>query len=317
MRAVCEARALATIPRPDAIWLSATEVVAPYLWSQLGRLRRPLVLDLDSTPLQLDAMAPWYFGRPPKSGVQKRWARAWYAALQRSVTKYRACSEWTADGLRSEGVDADKIAVIPPGVNLETWRFPNRAAPDLQAPMRLLFVGGDFVRKGGDLLLDVMRSEMGVAFELDIVTRDAVQPTRNVRIHRAKPNSAALRQLFAQAELFVMPTRAECFGVAAVEAMASGLGVIMGDVGGARDIVTPGRTGWLIEPTASDLAAALQAALGARASLPCVGAAARANAETRFDARVNDARLLDLILSCVEGRGGGTETRTPPGQNPN
>lgn len=299
MRGVYEARALATFPRPDGIWLSATEVVAPFLWAQVGRWRRPLILDLDSTPSQLDTMAPWYFSRPPKRGVHKWWERAWFAALQRSVTVYRAWSEWTADGLRSEGVDDGRITVIPPGVPLDTWAVPHRPSRNLGTPMRLLFVGGDFTREGGDLLLDVMRSEFGRRFELDIVTRDAVETAYNVRVHRAEPNSPTLQRLFADAELFVMPTRAECFGIAATEAMASGLAVLMGNVGGAKDIVTPGRTGWLIEPTAVDLAAALNAALAARDSLPAMGAAARADAERRFDARTNDARVLDLILSCV------------------
>ena len=70
------------------------------------------------------------------------------------------------------------------------------------------------------------------------------------RVHRAEANSPLLRQLYADADLFVMPTRAEAFGIVTVEAMASGLPVIVGDVGGGRSIVDHGKTGWLIPPRA-------------------------------------------------------------------
>jgi glycosyltransferase involved in cell wall biosynthesis len=105
-----------------------------------------------------------------------------------------------------------------------------------------------------------------------------------------------LRDLYRNADLFVLPTRAECFGIAAVEAMASGLPVIFGDVGAARDIVDDGETGWLIEPTAEALARALEYALDRREQLPHMGRRAREVAEERFDGARNDARLVDLLL---------------------
>jgi len=41
MRATLEAAPVARFPRPDVIWSSADEVLAPYFWTQLGPLRRP------------------------------------------------------------------------------------------------------------------------------------------------------------------------------------------------------------------------------------------------------------------------------------
>src|SRR5713226_10563745 len=71
MRAVVEAAAIARLPRPDVIWTSVDEVLAPYFWSQLGPLRRPLVLDLDSSPEQLEQDAQLYFGRAPHTGARR------------------------------------------------------------------------------------------------------------------------------------------------------------------------------------------------------------------------------------------------------
>ena len=302
LRALTEAAPFASLPRPDAIWLSAPEVATPYLWSQLGPLRRPIVLDLDATATQLEAMAGPYFGRLPKSGFRRILAGANDRLLRTTVTAYTPWSRWAADGLRAEGVPPGRIHVVPPGVDLDAWQVPTRPPRDLTAPLKLLFVGNNVVRKGGDLLLELMQSPWGSRFELDLVTgEDVASDAPNVRVHRAGANSPELRRLFAGADLFVLPTRAECFGIASVEAMASGLAVVMGDVGGARDIVDEGATGWLIKPTREGLRDALDHALAVRESLPLMGARARATAEARFDGRANHGRIIDLLLDLCGG----------------
>jgi glycosyltransferase involved in cell wall biosynthesis len=118
-------------------------------------------------------------------------------------------------------------------------------------------------------------------------------------IHRASPNAETLRRLYQQADLFVLPTRAECFGIAAVEALASGCPVVMSDIGGARDIVENGRNGWLITPDAVSLTAVLKRAIEQRQCLPAMGLEGRRIAEQRFDGRQNDGLLVDWILELA------------------
>jgi glycosyltransferase involved in cell wall biosynthesis len=279
-------------------------VALPYLWAQRGRLRRPLVLDLDWTLEQQEALAPLYYGRPPKTGLRAALARAQERALWGAVTLFTPWSTWAAESLRGQGVPEERIRVLPPGVDLVEFR----PRPELRAArpagddrLRLLFVGGDFVRKGGDLLLDVFRERFGARCQLDVVTRDAVAAPPGVRLHRAEVNSPLLRELYARADVFVLPTRAECFGLATVEAMACGLPVIVGDVGGVRDIVEDGRTGWLIPPTPEGLGAALERALAHREELPALGAAGRCVAERRFDGRRNDALLVEWLVELATG----------------
>jgi len=68
-----EGSSLARIPRPDVIWTSAgDELLAPYVWAQLGPLRRPLLYDADATPALLEADAELYYGRPPKTDMTRR-----------------------------------------------------------------------------------------------------------------------------------------------------------------------------------------------------------------------------------------------------
>jgi glycosyltransferase involved in cell wall biosynthesis len=161
-------------------------------------------------------------------------------------------------------------------------------------------VGGDFARKGGALLLDVFSAQFAGRCELDVVTRESVAPRPGVRVHRAEPNAPLLRDLYARADLFVLPTQAECFGIATVEALASGLPVIMGEGGGARDIVDENETGWLIPPTGPALVAALERALAVRERLPAMGRRGRKVAEARFDGARNDRRMVDLVLEQAD-----------------
>ena len=296
IRAIGEAAAFARLPRPEAIWTSAGELFAPYAWSQLGPWRRPLILDVDAVPDQLESWALDYFGRPAKRGARRLAGRLRKKLVWANTTLFVAWSTWAAEGLLSDGIPAAQVTVLPPGVDLEAWQVGRPSRRD--APVRILFVGGDFERKGGPALLSVAQ-RLRDRCEVDIVTRSTVAAGPGVRVHRAEPNSAALRHLYAEADLFVLPTRAECFGIATIEAMASGLPVIVSDVGGARDIVVSGETGWLIEPTTEALTRALDVALGRRDVLRAMGARAREVAEEKFNGRRNDRKLVDLVLEQV------------------
>jgi len=293
-RAVIEARSFASIPRPDVIWTSCGELVVPYLWAQAGPLKRPVVLETDWSLEQQESMAPLYFNRAPRRGPRRKLSELSERALFAQVSLFTPISNWAADGLRRAGVEDRRIRVLHPGVDLSLWKPRPRRVHE--GPLKLLFVGGDFARKGGHILLQVMRERFARDCVLDVVTREDVPETPGVTVHRCEPNSPDLVRLYQEADLFVMPTRAECFGHVSVEAMASGLPVIVGDVGGARDIVDHGETGWLVRPEAGALADALATALANRYILPEMGARARRVAEERFDGVRNDQVLVELIL---------------------
>jgi glycosyltransferase involved in cell wall biosynthesis len=271
-----------------------------------GLMRRlPSVISLDATPIQYDALGAAYGHAPSSSArlehLKKRLNLRAFHSAKRLVT----WSQWAKDSLVADyGVPADKIAVIPPGIDLSRWDFQKRSASP-SGPVRLLFVGGDFTRKGGDTLLEAFRLLPAGMAHLDIVTqasgvgKDLDDSAMTVH-HGLGPNSEGLLRLYASADLFVFPTRADCLPLAVMEALASGLPVITTAVAALPEAVTHGQTGWIVPPNDS---AALAEAIRTLASDPALrvrlAQQARQSALESFDATTNYRRLVETVRSIA------------------
>lgn len=269
-----------------------------------GLMRRlPSVISLDATPHQYDELGMFY-GHARSctaiEGVKSRLNRRAFNAARHLVT----WSEWAKSSLeRDYGVPAEKVTVIPPGIDLSRWGC-NQSPGTKRAPLKLLFVGGDSLRKGGGVLLAAHRRlPASVKVDLHIVTRTAIaaEDAAGVTVHYGLvPNSAALRQLYAEADLFVFPTMADCLAIAVMEAMAAGLPVITTRVGALPEAVRHGETGWIVpvnDPQA--LAGAIAMLATDRRLRTRLGAAAREAAKERFDAVRNYRELLATIQSVA------------------
>jgi hypothetical protein len=264
--------------------------------------RLPIVISLDATPLNMDAVGAGYGHRPgesdPLDPIKFRWNRAVY----RRAAALIAWSRWARDSLVHDyHIDEAKIAVIPPGVDQPQRLHPRET--DVGRPARLLFVGGDFARKGGHLLLEAFRHGLSERCELDIVTHDdSVCSGGPVRVHRGlTPGSPALRRLFEQADLFVLPTLGDCMPLGILEAMANGLAVVASDVGAIREEVEDGVTGLLIPPgDAGALVRAVCGLLHDPARLVAFAVAGRRRAEQLFDPERNYRAVIDLVKRCVD-----------------
>jgi glycosyltransferase involved in cell wall biosynthesis len=279
----------------DALYFH-TQKPAVFNWDLLARI--PTVLSLDVTPRQYDELGAFYDHAPDGDNpiaALKHWMNRRTFALASKVVVW---SSWVTGSLVQDyGVPEDKIQVIPPGVDLTQWIDPGITRPADALP-RILFVGGDFSRKGGDLLLDWFRQAGRGRCELDLVTRTPLAPEPGVSVYgNVQPNSELAKRLFFGADLFTMPSLGECFGIAQTEAMAAGLPVVATRVGGSPDIVGHGETGFLVEPNdGRGLGAALDALLADATLRRGMGARGRVKAEQLFDAETN----AHAVLRCME-----------------
>lgn len=272
----------------------------PAVFHPLAVAKTPTLLWTDATPVQLDLHAEHYDHTvarfPPTQRVKA-------TAVKRTFQRAALCvgwSEWTRASYVSDyGVRSERTAVISPGVDLTRWRAS--AIRSRSGLPRILFVGGHFERKGGRLLLEVFRNHLRGRAELDLVTRDPVPEEPGVRVHHGlTAESPELLELYRQASMFVLPTLADCFSIASLEAMAMRLPVIVSDVGGISDIVESGSSGYLIKPNDSSmLLAAIQPLLADPSLCEAFGARGRAIVEERFNAEKCADRLIDLLARCT------------------
>jgi glycosyltransferase involved in cell wall biosynthesis len=264
--------------------------------------RRPYFLCYDVTPKQYDALAEGYHHRADRVGPAK-WLkhRTNRSVFQRASHNF-VWSTWVGRSLVDDyGVEPDRIAVLPPGVDTRLWQ-PRPTPHD--GPLRVLFVGADFERKGGATLLEAFERLPAGSAELTLVTRAEVTPRPAVRIvNDLTANDPRLIDLYRQSDVFVLPSHAETFGIAAVEASAAGLPVIASRVGGIGDIVVDGETGFIIAPGDGRQLGQRIEQLAADADLRRrLGAAARQRAVERFDARTNAARMVEIVSRNVAAR---------------
>ena len=104
------------------------------------------------------------------------------------------------------------------------------------------------------------------------------------------------------ARLSVLPSPAEPFGLAIVEAMAQGRAVVAVDAGGPREIVVPGETGLLVPPDdPAALARALAELLDNPARTAAMGRAGRARFEAHFTAARMARETIEVYQRALSG----------------
>ena len=181
-----------------------------------------------------------------------------------------AVSEAVRQVLLASGVAAEKTHVIPTGVEIPAT-LPERGAE--RADFVIGHMGAFTAEKGQDVAVDALillgpelpRARLVLAGEGPL--KAAVQARAEGAGARVSfPGFVSDRAGFlASLDLFVMPSRQEGWGLAALEAMAHGVPVVASAAGGLTEIVDPGSGGWLVPP---DNPRALAEAIAEAASDP-------------------------------------------------
>ncbi|AFY54588.1 glycosyltransferase [Rivularia sp. PCC 7116] len=293
--------------KPDALFLH-TQTLALFSIPFMHRI--PTIISTDATPLNLDSIATGYNHKVGSNYLLERGKYQWNKSTYSAATGIVTWCEWAKNSLIYDyDISPEKIIVIPPGVDLEQWNFRReKSLEDSNAnPLKLLFVGGDFARKGGYTLLEAFLDGLDKDYTLDIVTKDTSLQRELTGIDSLKlhcdltPNSQRLKQLYQQADIFVFPTEADCLPSAISEAMAAGLPIITTNVGAIAEQVQHGINGLIVPPSdATALAIALKTLRNNPAKITEMAVASRRLAEKRFDARRNYGEILNLMKTISE-----------------
>lgn len=317
-------RQIATLNRAqrlDALFIH-TQVPAMFSADWMGRI--PTVISLDATPLQYDALGTQY-GHTQQSDWIEMLKWRFHCSVLSKARHLVTWSAWTKNSLVADyGIPTEQITVIPPGVNTQLWpQALPKSALDRPADnrVRILFVGGDFVRKGGEQLLRVFQQlcqnrSAGQQIELHIVTPQLTQQQlalyanvpesnmldANVIIHNdMQPNSSRLRELFQQCDIFCLPTTGDCLPMVLAEAASTGLPLVATNVGAISEIVRDGETGLLVEPGNDEaLGQALRQLVDDSQRRTRYGKAAAALIRKEHDVERNTANLLTLLMTVAE-----------------
>jgi len=107
--------------------------------------------------------------------------------------------------------------------------------------------------------------------------------------------------LYHAADLYVSGTHSDGSSVSLMQALACGLPVLVSDIPGNREWITPGEAGWLFQDGNSDeLAEGILTAARQRNNLAEIGKSARMLAERRADWTKNFPRLFEAYRIAVE-----------------
>jgi glycosyltransferase involved in cell wall biosynthesis len=244
-------------PRPDAAAYEALGAVlrripdgAVALVDGLVGSTAPQVLVPQATRLHLVALVHMPLGQSAGSNG----ARTREGAVLAAATSVVTTSAWARQALLElYGLPEDRVHVAEPGVDAAP--LSSRA----ETAGALLCVASVVPEKGHDVLLDALSRMTDISWSCLCVgstSRDPAFAERlqwrvrdeglEERVHFAGPRTGAkLARAYATADLLVLPSRTETYGMVVTEALARGLPVVAADAGGVPEALGHGRGGVL------------------------------------------------------------------------
>ncbi len=287
------ARALReAIPRADVVHLHSLYFHHTMATARLcRRLNVPYVLQPHGS---LDS---WHYRR-------KRWKKkpveVWF---QDSVTRSAAVVQFATGKEKREALPrifGARSAVLPIGLDfcqyaqLPQGRF-RALHPEIGDRPIVLFLGRLDLKKGLDLLIDAFAEALRLGCQAHLVIagpdggmKKQVEAWLEERGLRERATLAGLVAgtdklgLLADSDLFVLPSQTESFGIAVIEAMASGLPFVISDQVGVGAEIAQANAGWIVPNATTPLRDAMVEALRDPASARAKGARGRAFAKERF-----------------------------------
>lgn len=220
---------------------------------RLGDRMPPFVVDIDATTIssrrEFGARDDW---PDLDAGVGFR--------VFRQAAGIGSHSHWGADSLIHDyGVDPSKIYLYVPCVPVPHMAESARVRAQRRAqissgaaaqPLRLVFVGHDWERKGGHRLLRWHQERWKDRVELHVCSGKAPRDDAavNVTWHGSVPNERLVKEILPTMDVFVMPTVNDTSPIAIQEAASCGLPQISSRLAGIPELIEDGVTGFVCPP---------------------------------------------------------------------
>ena len=258
-------------------------------------------------------------------GIQNR--RPWlkrmsFQLLERPILDGAGAVQYTSDGEHRQAEELGAIypsAIIPPPVDVVSFRqLPAKGwlaqrRPEWAGRRILLFLSRLHRVKGLDLLLaafekirrkmpDVALIVAGDGESQFVDTVHAQAATLGLEDHvlwAGFLHDAAKKAAMAEADLFVLPSYSENFGIAVVEAMAAGLPVLISDQVGIHNEISTADAGLVVPCAVDRLDEAMQKLVADVALRKRLGANARKLAWDRFSSQSTTRALLELYQGIL------------------
>jgi alpha-maltose-1-phosphate synthase len=159
-----------------------------------------------------------------------------------------------SESFERAGLPAEKLVVVQHGVDLSAELVKPAVSNLAKRPLRVLYVGQLHYRKGLRYLGEAMQEFSADQVECRVVGPDfglsglVSAPGADRFVKTGPKKGRDLLAEYAEADVFVLPSLEEGFGLVVLEAMRAGLPVIITSAVGAKDFVTDGVEGWVVPP---------------------------------------------------------------------
>ena len=231
----------------DVLFVSASSQLIAYLETDI-----PIIYLTDATFQQLQGYYPYFSNLAAyniKQGIELD-----KMAFEKAAHCMLA-SAWNKDSaIHDYGIKGEKISVIPFGANMDVIPAATDLNVEPSGQCRLLFLGVEWDRKGGDIALETFQllKQKGINPHLHIigcVPPHDLSAEKNITIipfldKNIPEDFQQLHKIFLETDFLLLPTRAECAGIVFCEASAYGIPSITTDTGGVSTYVKNGVNGF-------------------------------------------------------------------------
>lgn len=166
-------------------------------------------------------------------------------------------SEWAANSAEQEyNVPRGKIHIISYGANMDIIpSFDEAIKKDISEKVRILFLGVDWIRKGGDITYRTFKKLVAEYPKVELTVCGCIPPKEvqheNLKIipflnKNDKTDLQKLYQILIDTHFLMVPSRSDCTPIVFCEANAFGIPVISTDVGGIPSVISNGVNGYIL-----------------------------------------------------------------------